>query len=249
MRVDLCDMKFSTVVLACTPVLGLASTANAKPKPDVSLRDDIASVSKVGNWFSRSTFVGWTANHGAVYRTATCDRDDGGGRGQYCEIKQCVAQPRDTVDPVDDKQADCETLLSVDLYEDPQWRATIYAVDIQSASAKHLATLGKISDGKPAERKGKARLELSGNSVVVVVKDTRAAPCCFGPNPAIRRTAFQFAKTDEGGTNSVSQLKVQATLRSPDGTCTAVVGSLNYHGHYEGVPFAIPTNIAEVVCH
>lgn len=230
---------YSTLVVG----LSLVSSAHAAPKPG-SLEADIETIRTKGQWLARESFVGWTANHRAVYRSLLCDQDKGGGRGPNCMLEQCVvaADPADQPRTTSQLDGECETLLSLDLWDAVKADAARKAVDptaIAKASSDALAGLGTLAPGKPLPA---STIRTSTANLAVTLSRTGKA----GNGEIV---VFRHNKqSDTGMAETTSGVTISQVVASPDNKCVAVTGHFMFRSDYERVRTTSPIAFGKVRC-
>lgn len=213
-------------------VPGLAAAA---PKPAAgSLDADLATIRDNKSWFYRESFLGWTADHRAVFRTAVCDPDDGGGRGSYCDVNLCVAKAEDAT-----TDGDCAPVITMNVEDaDPSGgRAKVDGTAAHKAETDALAKLGTLTPGTALPA---SSFRASTKKKILSLARTGKAG----------KGTIEVFKYDGGSMSdrpqSVDSIKV--TTATTDGTCVAAVGHFRFRSDYEGVPTRMPHFFGVVRC-
>jgi hypothetical protein len=218
-------------LLALVVLPGLAAAA---PRTG-SLDADLARIRDTESWFFRETFLGWTANHRAVFRTAVCDPDDGGGRGSYCDVYLCVAEAMDAKVEERAMRGDCTDVVRLDIDEGAA-RSTLDVAAARRTERRLLAKLGTLAPG-------------------------RALPASSF-RPAIAKKQLSLARGGKAGKGTIELMtwdvsmserepsvdKVTVTPAPPDGPRVAPIGHFRFRSDYEGVPTRTPVFFGVVRC-
>lgn len=219
---------------AATPAAGGSRLASE------GLARDAATILKIvtakhepRTWPVRVTILGWTADHGAVYRTLVCDPDELGGRGSWCDLDTCIARPSAGTrapEPV------CETDATFSLSAPG---ATPTARAIIRTGLANAATFGVIARGTKLPPLA-VTLTVADQSLSLVVP-------AFGTAPVLLSAA---TVDDDSGTekHGVDRVITAQASQSPDLACIVSVGMASYFGRYESVAGYYPVPFAAVVC-
>lgn len=223
-----------------TASLLLPGLAAAAPKPAAgSLDADLASIRDGTSWFFREVFLGWTADHRAVFRTAVCDPDDGGGRGSYCDVYLCVAKA-DPANPEDRSLVgDCTALTSFEIAEDDPkgQRKNVDSAAAHKAETDALAKLGTLGAGTalPAS-------SFRATTTKKILSLVRTGKAGKGTIKLLDYSSGSMTERPQG----VDSVKVSTA--TTDGTCVAAIGHFRFRSDYEGVPTRTPNFFGVVRC-
>jgi hypothetical protein len=217
---------------ATSPGLSNSGQAPAQALAGTTLADDVAALTAMAVpganpkvWPVRTTFLGWTAGHGAAYRALVCDPDALGGRGAYCELNVCVA-PASTETPVPEPA--CTPAASFELGGDRAFDAA----DTTRAADAAVAALGPLTAGTPQTPSAIA-IQVAAWSLAVAV-------------PADAPARVVFTGDVDGATGTKAAVADQ--IVDGPGGCRAVIGVATILGEYEGVRGDLPAPFAVVSC-
>ncbi len=218
------------------PCLLLGSLSFAEPAP---LSADLQVLHDGKQWPVRSTFLGWTADSKAVYRSLVCDQDVGGERGPWCKLELCVGKPYpdDEAKSFATAQAECTSLLTLDLNTDD--RSTVKDAELSKASATALAALGPL---EPGSKLANSSVKLVDRKQVVTL--SRAVKGADAKTSAV----FAYQKSVDGAPQTTREHKVTEVWISPEGRCTVALGRFTFVSRWEGQPTSRPMPFAKVVC-
>lgn len=224
-------MRSSQVKSLAILVLMTASAAAG------TLESDLAAMRKTNAWPVRETFLGWTADHHAVFRTLVCDPDMGGGRGPYCDLKICVAEAGAEI-------SSCTEINEIDLNKGEEERKRFTNAVVIEEARRQLAALGPLVPGKPLGT-STIRPLVAGGQFTVARKGKAA-----GGAPVVVRTYLTPEQADEKAERptNIDKVKVTTVSRSKDGTCVVAIGHYWYESHYEALATSMPTTFGTVFC-
>lgn len=202
---------------------GATPTASVPFSADLDHLSQMAAAKDPSAWVSRTSLVGWTADHRVAYRVLVCDPDELGGRGAWCQLDLCIAKPGGT-------EADCTEGASFEAVDPSGFdrAATTTAHDAWLAQLGPVAAGTQVSDGATVA-------EVTGHGLFVTVL------------PGGTREQI-IAPRDDDPELGVTGIDGHTDTASPDGACRAIVGMASRQGEYEGVHGRVPQAFAAVRC-
>ena len=211
----------SSAAAAATLSVGQFATPNEPPVDLTALRGARIPT-------SRQSFLGFVG-HRAVYRSLVCASDS--GRGDWCDLTECVASPRDPGSAAAmwfDSPDTCTVLASrefstgsISAYNERTVTALPYdrGVGLAADLVKATAAAGRIELVRRVD---------AGTSLTVAVRyDTSSDPA----HP-----------------QSAERIHIKSVARTADDTCIFVLGDFSLDGYYEGVPYTQPVVLANLLC-
>ena len=197
--------------------------------PQATLADDLDELQRAAregdqqsSWPERSTLLGWTADHRAVYRTLVCNPDELGGRGPYCELRVCAASARDGADgPA------CEDAAQFELYGEIDFDRAAVAAAVDAA----VRAVGPLDIGT-ARAPEDVRVDTAGKGLAVELGGARVVVMAPSDDDAV----------------GIARAHVTYAADSPDGACQLALGDAQLRSEYEGVYGNVPYLFAAVAC-
>jgi len=210
---------------------GLATEGLAR---DAAVIVEMAAATGVRETFPvRVTFLGWTTDHGAVYRSLVCDPDELGGRAPSCDLETCVVRPTVGGSP---PAPDCRVDATVTLGEAGAV-PTVRAIVLEGRA--DVATFGALTRGTRVAA-SVAQLAVEGMSLRFTVPSFSAPPVIL----VASTIAVDYGDEKHG----VDRVVMARSQRSPDKACIASVGVASRFGRYESVSGYYPVPFGVVIC-
>jgi hypothetical protein len=174
-------------------------------------------------WPERTSFVGWTADHRAAYRSLVCNTDELGGRGPYCELRVCTAAAGAGADG-----PDCVDAAQFELYGDIDFDPAA----VTAAAEDAVKALGPLDTGSAREL----------DTVTVSTANRGLSLDILGQRVVLSEPS------DETPELGMVEAHVTYVGDSPDDRCRVALGDGKFLSEYEGVEGKVPYLFAAVAC-
>lgn len=203
------------------------------------IKNDVALMQINDAWPTQTTFLGWTHDKHAVYRSLICVNDRSGGRGPACVLEICAI---DAQTSTTSKLDACVELPGITEDEFPGRGGQRPKVKEANVVAAEQAILTKLGALDPGLKRKNTSAKTSGGATKLTLATAIG-------RKVLTRSVFEISSREiPASSQSISNVQLNQIVQTADEQCVATFGSFTYRTYYESVPYETPKVIAEVLC-